>query len=144
MEKIYDSAPERPDDEFWLAHGRKMVEESLPSIRTAASQMITGVWALEGIYLGIIGFAHLIPDTASIGLKILFLVPLLLWMVSLLACVRVLQTHEIRFNWHSPDDIQKTALELLSSKQKELNWAVGTFTAGILLAFLLILFYVYL
>jgi hypothetical protein len=25
-EKIYESGPEQPDDDFWLEHGKKMLE----------------------------------------------------------------------------------------------------------------------
>lgn len=39
-ETIYNSPPSEPDDDLWLAHGAKILEESVPSLRSAASELI--------------------------------------------------------------------------------------------------------
>ncbi|MEP7342695.1 MAG: hypothetical protein ABI977_33510 [Acidobacteriota bacterium] len=39
--------------------------------------MMTGLGALQGIYLGMLGFAKFVPETAELWMKALFLMPLL-------------------------------------------------------------------
>ena len=139
-EKIYRSPDSEPDDAFWLEMGKKMVEESLPAIRAAAIHMITGIWVMEGIYLGILGFTKLPAKSLNLPMKILLIVPLLLWIIALFGGVRVLKTHEMQVYLHSPDDIRKKAAASLKEKQRYLNQAFWTLAAGVFLAVILILF----
>ncbi|RMD97790.1 MAG: hypothetical protein D6814_08795 [Calditrichaeota bacterium] len=143
VDKIYDSGPSNPDDDFWLEMGKKMVEESLPSIHNAAAQIITGIWVMEGIYLGILGFTQLLSRPSSLPIKILLILPLLLWIGALFGSVRVLKTHEIRLFLHSPEDIREKAQANLKKKQRALQWAFWTLAAGVFLALVLILFYLH-
>ena len=139
--EIYDSAPSQPDDDFWLQQGRKMVQDSLPAIRNAAAHLITGIWALEGIYLGILSFGRKTTDATPVAMKMLLIVPLLLWIVALFGSVEVMKTRRLQINLHSPDDIATQNAMVLTEKQRLLNWTVTIFAVGVFLAFGLVLFY---
>jgi hypothetical protein len=67
--KVYESAPSEPDDDFWLEQGRKMVADSLPTVRTAAASLTTAIGVLQGIYLGVLGFAKFVPETLPLYQK---------------------------------------------------------------------------
>jgi len=58
-EKIFDSPASDPEEAFWLAHGRQMVTESLPAVRSAANALIMAVGIMEAIYMGSLGFGEL-------------------------------------------------------------------------------------
>ena len=139
-EKIYESPPSKPSDTFWLEQGKKMLEGSLPSIRDAAKSLMTGLGVLKAIYLGILGFADLVPKTASLSLKSLFTLPLLLWLGALYFCLCVMMTKESQINLHSPDDIRQSAEQALKSKQNSLKLAFWLLTIGLLLAIALAAF----
>lgn len=139
-EKIYDSGPSEPDDDFWLEQGKKMLEGSLPSIRDAAKSLMTGLGVLKAIYLGILGFADIVPKTASLGLKSLFTLPLIFWLGALYFCLCVMMTEESRINLYSPDNIRQNAECTLKSKQNSLKLAFWLLTIGLLLAISLAVF----
>ncbi|MHC4559366.1 MAG: hypothetical protein ACYS80_18900 [Planctomycetota bacterium] len=140
-EKIYESPPSKPSDSFWLKQGEKMLEDSLPSIREAAKSLMTGLGVLKAIYLGILGFADLVPKTASLSLKSLFTLPLLLWLGALYFCLCVMMTKESQINLHSPEDIRQSAKQALKSKQNYLKLAFWLLTIGLFLAIALASFY---
>ncbi len=139
-EKIYDSGPSEPDDDFWLEQGVKMVEGSLPSVREAAKSLMTGLGVLKAIYLGILGFADLVPKTASLSLKSLFTLPLIFWLCALYCCLCVMMTKESQINLHSPDDIRQSAEQSLKSKQNSLKLAFWLLTIGLIFAIALAAF----
>jgi hypothetical protein len=48
-EKIFDSPASDPEDEFWLAHGKQIIIESLPAVRSAANSVITALGFIQAI-----------------------------------------------------------------------------------------------
>ncbi len=139
-EKIYDSGPSEPDDDFWLEQGRKMLEGSLSSVREAAKSLMTGLGVLKAIYLGILGFADLFPKTASLELKSLFTLPLIFWLGALYCCLCVMITKESQINLYSPDNIRQNAECTLKSKQNSLKLAFWLLTIGLIFAIALAAF----
>jgi hypothetical protein len=139
-EVIYKSAPSEPDDDFWLEQANKMLVESLPAVRAAAAALMTGLGALQGIYLGMLGFAKFIPDNAELWMKALFLAPLLCWMAGLYQCLKVAKTEELRIYRNSPADIRQKLGELAKEKQRELDLAFYWMLGGLGAAFLLVAF----
>ncbi len=139
-EKIYDSPPSELDDELWLAHGAKMLEDSVPSVRGGASELIIALGLLQTVYLGILGFAKFIPDEMEAYKKALFVIPLVPWLVATYFCLRVMKTEIVKINLRSPSDIRDKAAKLLEEKQRHLNIAFALLIAGIVLAFVMIVF----
>jgi hypothetical protein len=137
-EIIYRSAPSEPDDDFWLEQANKLLAESLPAVRAAAASLMTGLGALQGIYIGILGFAKFIPDNAAVWMKALFLAPLLCWMAGLYQCLKVAKTEELRLYRNSPADIRQKLGELAKEKQRELDLAFYWMLGGLMAAFMLL------
>jgi hypothetical protein len=140
LEIIYDSPPSEPDDDLWLAHGAKMLEDSVPGVRSAASELIKALGMLQTVYLGILGFAKFIPESMEVYNKALFIVPLIPWVVATNYCLRVLKTEIIRINLRSPSDIRKRASELVEEKQRYLEIGFALLCTGIVLAFVMVVF----
>jgi hypothetical protein len=137
QEKVYDSGPEQPDDEFWLAQGRKMVEDSLPAVREAAKALMTGLGVLQGIYMAILGFGDYakkmtLPDAG------MFALPLLAWLVALHGCLSVMKTKERELNLFSPEEIRRDHEQVLKHKQRSLEYAFWELTVGLILAIVLV------
>ncbi len=139
-EKIYDSPPSKPSDTFWLAQGEKMLEDSLPSIRSAAKALMTGLGLLKAIYLGILGFSDYIPKDIPIAQKSLFLAPLVCWLVALYFSIEAIIPQRTSINLRSPDDIRAKYQSQLRAKQRSLQFAFWLLTLGLLIALLLLVF----
>jgi hypothetical protein len=137
QQEIIESAPSETDDDFWLDQGKKMVEGSLASVREAAKSLLTGLGVLQGIYLGILGFAEFIPKTMPILQKSLFIIPLLCWLMALYQSLQVMMTLVFNVHLHSPDDIRMMSDTMLKEKQGKLKWAFWFLTLGLVMAFVL-------
>ena len=139
-EEVHDSPPSDPLNPFWLDQGKKMLEESLPSIREAAKSLMTGLGLLTSVYLAILGFADFVPKGLAWTYKILFFVPLLFWFLALHSCLSVMMTKEYDINLHSPDDIREKSEAQLRAKQGGLQLAFWLLAAGLVVALLLVVF----
>lgn len=117
-----------------------MLTGSLPTVRAAANALITALGVLEGIYLGMLGFADFIPAELEFGRKALFFAPLLLWLVALYFCLEVVMTRRLEVNLHSPSDIRDQSTSLLLEKQRYLAGAFGLLGIGLVAAFGLLIF----
>jgi hypothetical protein len=139
-EIIYDSPPSETDDDLWLAHGAKMLEDSVPGVRSAASELIKALGLLMTVYLGILGFAKFIPENMEVYNKALFVVPIVPWVIAAYYCVRVMKTEIVKINLRSPSDIREKASALLEEKQRYLEIAFALLIAGIVFAFVMVIF----
>jgi hypothetical protein len=139
-EIIYDSPPSESDDDLWLAHGAKMLEDSVPGVRSAASELIKALGLLQTVYLGILGFAKFIPENMEVYNKALFIVPMIPWIIATYYCLRVMKTEVVKLNLRSPSDIREKATELLEEKQHHLEIAFVFLIAGIVFAFVMVVF----
>ncbi len=139
-DQIYQSPPSKPDDEFWLEHGRKLIEGSFQAVHDAAKALMTGLGLLKGIYLGILGFSDFIPETTLFSQRILFLSPLILWLLALHFCLSVMRTQQLSIHMFSPDDIRAKSQELLKDKQFYLNCGFWTLAIGLVFVMLLFIY----
>jgi hypothetical protein len=140
QEIIYESGESEPDDDLWLEYGKKMVIESLTSVRNAANSMLSALGVLQGIYLGILGFSEFISKELPLLTKALFIIPAVPWMFALFLCLKVTMTELAQINIFSPGDIREEATRSLEEKQRQLQTAFALMIAGLLVAFALILF----
>lgn len=139
-EIIYDSPPSETDDELWLAHGAKMLEDSVPGVRSAATELIKALGMLMTVYLGILGFAKFIPENMEVHNKALFILPIVPWVMGVYCCLRVMKTEIVKINLRSPSEIREKAAELLEEKQRYLEIAFALLIAGIVFAFVMVVF----
>jgi hypothetical protein len=115
-EKIYSSPPSEPDDEFWLEEGKRMVTESLASVRNAAGALIAALGILQGVYLAVLGFGEKQLNGLSFLQQALFIAPVLLWLVSFYLCLAVVITKKLAIFTNSPSDIREKSIRLLLKK----------------------------
>ena len=139
-ETIYDSPPSETDDDLWLAPGAKILEDSVPGLRSAASELIKALGMLMTVYLAILGFAKFIPENMEVYNKALFIVPIVPWVAAAYYCLRVLKTEMVNINLRSPSDIREKASALVVEKQRYLEIAFALLIAGIVLAFVMVVF----
>lgn len=142
-EKIFDSPPSEPKDEFWLAHGRQMITESLPAVRSAANALIMAIGMMEAIYLGILGFRDFIPTTMPFLQQIVFALPLLIWLAAIYCCIGVVRTHKLTIYLYSPEDIKQKFPAFVLAKQRQLQWGFWLLVTGLLATFGLIFMRLY-
>ena len=139
-DEIFESAPPAPDDDLWLEYGRKQLTESPAAIRSAASALLTGLGAMQGIYLGVLGFAKFIPEDIALVKKFFFVAPLLLWMIAVYHCLQVLRTDLAQMNLLSPSQIRASHEAWVREKQRLLDHAFWWMFGGMVAAIALVIF----
>lgn len=128
-----DSPPTPPDADFWLDYGRKMVTDGPAAIRSAATSLMTGLSALQGIYLGILGFAKFIPEDANVVMKGVFTAPLLAWMVALYHCLQVMLTETATVHLNDPTALRQHYETWLPLKHGQLHTAYWWMFGGLIM-----------
>jgi hypothetical protein len=139
MIDLGDSPPTPPDADLWLEYGRKLVNDAPASLRGAATSLMTGLGALQGIYLGILGFTKF-ADNISVTAKLVLALPLLAWMVALYHCLKVLMTEVTELHLNSPSDLRADYARMIAEKQHLLTIAFWLLTGGLAAAILFIVF----
>ena len=92
------------------------------------------------VYLGILGFAKFIPENMEVYNKAFFVVPIIPWVFGVYFCLRVMKTEIVNINLRSPSEIRDRAAELLEEKQRYLEIAFALLIAGIVFAFVMVVF----
>jgi hypothetical protein len=115
-------------DEFWLETARTAVRESVASLEEAAKQLIGTVTLVEGIYFAAISFSDLSKVMAVQGTQadfriLLFVSPIVLWLVCLFFAVRVFKPETYRTNLSSPQLAEQLYRELVGYKHRNLKRA---------------------
>jgi hypothetical protein len=78
-----------PNLKFWKDTAKGLMGESIKSIEEAAKQIIAIAAILEGLYFHAIAFSDVRGGLGSVRALMVYLLPLLLWLVSLLAALLV-------------------------------------------------------
>ena len=139
-EIIYESGGAELDDDFWLEHGKKMLEGSLGTTREAAKSLMTGLGLLKAFYLGILGFSDYIPKEMEIEYKSLFLAPLVFWLIALYFSIEAIIPEKLAMNLRSPDDIREKSQSQLRAKQRSLQLAFWLLAAGLVTVLVLMIY----
>ncbi|MBI3422476.1 MAG: hypothetical protein HY011_06015 [Acidobacteria bacterium] len=141
-DKIIDlgDSPPPPDADLWLDYGRKLVQDAPASLRGAATALMTGLGALQGIYLGILGFAKFIPEMINVRWKLVFVAPLLLWMGALYFCLQVLLTEVTEVKLNSPSELREDYARMIADKQHLLMVVFWLLLGGLIVAIALVIF----
>jgi hypothetical protein len=78
-----------PNLKFWKDTAKGLLGESIKSIEETAKQIIGVAGILEGLYFHAIAYSDIRGHLGGVGPLLLYLSPLLLWLVSLLAALLV-------------------------------------------------------
>jgi hypothetical protein len=112
-------------DRFWLEIMRGFFKDAIDSIEGAARQLISVLTLLEGIYFAAISFSDIRTAMSggyeSAGLTLLFILPVVLWLVSLSYAVAVFTPEAYQTNISSPDLSRKTYHEIVAYKHRMLK-----------------------
>jgi hypothetical protein len=124
-------------DEFWLETARTIVRESVASLEEAAKQLIEAVTLVEGIYFAAISFGDLRKVMAVQGPEgwiciLLFVSPIVLWLICLFFAVRVFTPKNYETNLSSPELAEQLYRELVNYKHRNLKRAHWALLAGFL------------
>lgn len=135
-EDIPDSPRADPEHLFWLEQGRKMLTDSmsLTAVRDAAKSLMTGLGAMQTIYIGVLGFADFIPKTMDAPLKWAFALPPIPWLIALYLCLKVLKTEGMEVRLKSPNEIRDRLQQLVRDKQHDQDVAFWLLLVGLVTA----------
>jgi hypothetical protein len=139
-EEIPDSPRDDLEHLFWLEQGRKVLTDSvsLTSVRAAATSLMTGLGAMQTIYIGVLGFADFIPKEMKLPLKWFFAMPPILWLIALYLCLKVQKTEGMELRLKAPNEIRNRLQQLVRDKQHDLDVAFWLLFAGLAAAVLLL------
>jgi hypothetical protein len=139
-DEIFDSPRDNPEHLFWLEQGRKMLTDSvsLTGVRSAATSIMTGLSAMQTIYIGVLGFADFIPKEMALQLKWFFALPPILWLIALYLCLKVLKTEGMELRLKAPNEIRDRLTAMVREKQHDLDIAFWLLLAGLVSAVLLL------
>ena len=133
-------------DEFWLETAKTAVCESIASLEEAAKQLIGAVTLVEGIYFAAISFSDLRKVMAVQGTEanlriVLFVSPIILWLVCLFFAVRVFTPETYKTNLSSPQLAKQLYQDLVSYKHRNLKRAYWALLAGFVPLVVAMVFY---
>jgi hypothetical protein len=141
--------PEPPDEltaetrAFWREVGRSMVRDSLGTIDGTARQVIAVAGVLEGLYFHAIAYSDLRGQVSG-GQWVVYLLPVLLLLLSLVAALLVFLPDRYRVNIHAAQASRLVYERVVGSKLRMLRvaslflvlgvaaivWAVGVYLGG--------------
>ena len=133
-------------DEFWLETARSAVRESIASLEEAAKQLIGAVTLVEGIYFAAVSFSDLRSVMAVQGTEanfriVLFVSPIILWLVCLFFAVSVFTPETYKTNLSSPELAEQLYQELVSYTHRNLKRAYWALLAGFVPLVVAMVFY---
>lgn len=133
-------------DEFWLETTRTAVKESISSLEEAAKQLIGAVTLVEGIYFAAVSFSDLHKVMAVSGwetwlLILLFVSPILAWLVCLFFAIRVFTPEIYKTNLCSPDLAEQVYGKIVSHKHRNLKRAYWALLIGFVPLVIAVVYY---
>jgi hypothetical protein len=114
---------------FWRQVGRTMVQESIPTLDETARQIIGVAGILEGLYFHAITYGELRERVAG-GTALVFLAPVFLLLLTLVAAVGVFFPDRYRVNVHSSEGCRKTYERVVASKLRLVKFASACLVLG--------------
>ncbi len=129
---------------LWLESCRQCVKESLGSIESAARQFITVNGVLIGIYFHAVVYTSTLRHRlAMIVPAFLFLLPLILWLMSLVVSMLVICPAMRELRLTSERDAERSFRRIVAYKYRYYQLAACLMTAGILVLVYLLGMYLY-
>ena len=133
-------------DEFWLETARGTIKESISSLEEAAKQLISAVTLVEGIYFAAVSFSDLRKVTAVQGTDawlrvLLFVSPIVIWLICLFFAVRVFTPETYKTNLSSPELAEGVYKEMVGYKHRNLKRAYWALLAGFVTMMIAVVYY---
>jgi hypothetical protein len=127
-EEVFEAEQVTDVDRFWLTLGQETLKESISALEGAAKQLISIVSILQGIYFAAISFSNLkqvlvVQSAQGWLLVVVFVLPIALWLASLVFAINVFTPRLYSSNLSSPQMTQETYDKLVKAKHRELRKA---------------------
>jgi hypothetical protein len=126
--------------EFWRDIGKEMIRQTIASIDEPAKQIIGVAGILEGLYFHAIAFADLRGQVAGWAM-IVYLSPIALLLVSLIAALLVFFPDYYRLNFNASEASRQVYERVVAGKLVALRFASGFLALGVGALFLAVLAY---
>ena len=104
---------------FWKQNAEKLVGESISSVEDSAKQFVTITGLLEGIYFHAVAFSDV--RYAEGSSLLIYVSPVVFWLLSLIFAVMVLVRKKYGLNINSSRDSKEKFEEILEGKYKFLR-----------------------
>jgi hypothetical protein len=101
---------------FWKKNAEKLVGESISAVEDTAKQFVVVTGLLQGIYFHTIAFSDIRQENGYSFL--IYLAPLVLWLLSLVFAVMVLFRKKYELNINSTSDSKKIFEEMVKIKYR--------------------------
>ncbi len=118
-----EGRPPSPEHLFWRQAIQEIRKDSVKTVKDAAKQLIGLVTLLSGLYFHAITFGQ-VPK-GDVDLKVLFVGPLGLWALCLLANTLVLVPDRFELSPYDPEQAENVIKQALSWKYRLLMVALG-------------------
>jgi hypothetical protein len=118
--------PADPQDVTWLELMQEARKESVKSLGEAAKQVIGVAPILSGLYAAALGFAKIQPEywKQNSEARYIFVAPILLWLISLIAAVVSTFPQAYTYNPHDPAEARDAYNDIVSTKHRWLKVAM--------------------
>jgi hypothetical protein len=139
--------PEPPDElkketrQFWREVGQTMVRESIAAIDESARQIIGVAGILEGLYFHAIAYSDLRGQVAGTLPWAIYLAPIVLLLLALVAGLAIYFPDRYRVNIHSSDASRRTYERVVASKLRLLKLASMFLVLGVGAVLLAVILY---
>lgn len=118
-----EGRPSSPERLFWRQAIQEIRKDSVKTVEDTAKQLIALVTLLSGFYFHAITFSKIPQGYAD--LKVLFVGPLVLWVLCLLAASLVLFPRRFLLSPYEPDEAERIIGQALAWKYRLLVAALG-------------------
>jgi hypothetical protein len=135
-----DSADEKPSDgpileenrNFWRENARTVLTESIKSIEETARQIIVANGILEGLYFHAVTFSNIRGNQITFGILLIYLMPLVLWLISISTAMLVFFPRIYVTNLNSWRDSKDSFENIVAYKHMMLKTSAVFLVTGII------------
>ena len=122
-----EGQPPSPENQFWRQAIQEIRKDSLKTVTDMGKQLIALVTLLSGLYFHAITFSK--SPQGYTDVQVLFVGPLVLWMLCLLAATLVLFPFPFKASPYNPEEAQQLIL-------RSLKWKYGFLVTALVKAWL--------
>jgi hypothetical protein len=133
-------------DSFWLEVSKDSIKESIHSIEEAAKQLMGIAILEEGLYIVVVFLSDLRKVTAVQGTDawlrvLLFVSPIVIWLICLFFAVRVFTPETYKTNLSSPELAEGVYKVMVGYKHRNLKRAYWALMAGFVMMVAAVVYY---
>jgi ethanolamine utilization microcompartment shell protein EutS len=129
--------------EFWREFGKNLVQGSILAVEESAKQVVNVNGVLIGFYSGTIVLSEMRNQNPPVWQLVLFLSPILFWLLSLMTALSIFWTGRFKINLESSVSAKKVIENMLQRKHNSLKFSFIFLFSGILLLLMSLAVYLY-